>query len=230
MYRKVLSFLLFYCSVVWAANTERFIFKPFNFEEIAKESHPRVSATVNVAAKLVLPQPSEARYFFVETLRLAGQGLKIDAHDYLQAHYGLLKLARLGKETKFQRQTRRDYDFIAQNVLVFLEYQGDMHRWKETDFGMFKREAYKEAANRVAWHKLEDGKDLKQALGIIRRAKRFIDNEDDDYIYDTEVRILLKLKYFNRAYRIVRKVLKRRPHFSDFQDIKVSEHYRRWRR
>lgn len=228
--RILFIYLFVVLSIGFAGSTERFIFKEFNLETISKESHPKVHATISVASKLVLPDPSEARHFFLEALRMVSRGFAIDKYDYLQSQYSLLKLARLGRETKWERQTQRDYDFIAKNLLVFLDYQGEMYTWKQTDMGMFQREAYKEASNRLAWNQMEDNKKLVESLAIIRKAKRFIDDEDDYYIYDTEVRILLKLKYYNRAYRIVAKVLQKKSNFLDFQDIKNSIAYKKWRR
>jgi len=52
--------------------------------------------------------------------------------------------------------------------------------------------------------------------------------KDEFYIWDTKVRILLKLGRVDEAYAIVQRVLKKDSSFADFQDIKNSAPYKAW--
>jgi hypothetical protein len=67
-----------------------------------------------------------------------------------------------------------------------------------------------------------------RALQHITKAKNFIRGPEDYYMYDTEVRILLKLKRKHDAFKIVKTILVENPNFSDFQDFKKNNEYISW--
>lgn len=70
--------------------------------------------------------------------------------------------------------------------------------------------------------------DLTEALNAVEKAVEHIRDEQDYYILDTKVRILLKLKRDNEAFAIVKQVLAEVPEFGDFQDFYDNARYQRW--
>lgn len=55
-----------------------------------------------------------------------------------------------------------------------------------------------------------------------------IEGQNGYYIFDTKVRILLKMGKTEDAYEIAQRVLSKDPSFGDFQDIKASKEYKAW--
>lgn len=103
--------------------------------------------------------------------------------------------------------------------------------WHFTDLGVFHKEVTRIAANTVAWQMYEicdKTEDLERALDVIAKGIACISDEDHYFIYDTQVRILLKLGRTDDAYQIVKTTLTLSPDFKDFQDIKRSEGYKAW--
>jgi Leucine-rich repeat (LRR) protein len=103
--------------------------------------------------------------------------------------------------------------------------------WQFTSLGKFHKEVVRISANAVAWdmHLISDKKeDLEKALEIILKGVAFIESKDHYFIYDTQVRILLKLGRKEEAYQIVKRVLTLSPNFGDFQDIKQDGDYVSW--
>jgi tetratricopeptide (TPR) repeat protein len=103
--------------------------------------------------------------------------------------------------------------------------------WHFTDLGKFHEEVTRITANSVAWqmHAISDKKeDIEKALEIILKGVAFIEGESHFYMYDTQVRILLKLGQKEAAYQIVKRVLSQSPEFGDFQDIKGDAGYIAW--
>jgi Leucine-rich repeat (LRR) protein len=103
--------------------------------------------------------------------------------------------------------------------------------WHSTDLGKFHKEVVRITAGSVAWvmYVISDKKeDLEKALEIILKGVAFIESNTHYFIYDTQVRILLKLGRKEEAYQIVKKVLTLSPDFGDFQDIKQDGDYESW--
>jgi tetratricopeptide (TPR) repeat protein len=103
--------------------------------------------------------------------------------------------------------------------------------WQFTSLGKFHKEVTRITANSVAWdlHAISDKKeDLEKALAIILKGVAFIEDKNHYFIYDTQVRILLKLGRREDAYRIVKRVLTGSPDFHQFQDIKQDGDYVDW--
>ena len=105
--------------------------------------------------------------------------------------------------------------------------------WQFTDLGAFHREVTRVTANTVAWQMYEiydNTGDLEKALDVIAKGIACISDEDHYFIYDTQVRILLKLGRSDEAYQIVKRTLTLMPDFGDFKDLKKSDGYKAWKK
>ncbi|HEX6432019.1 MAG TPA: leucine-rich repeat domain-containing protein, partial [Niastella sp.] len=103
--------------------------------------------------------------------------------------------------------------------------------WHFTDLGKFHEEITRVTTNAVAWlmHVIADKKeDLEKALEIIMKGAAFVQEKDHYFIYDTQVRILLKLGRTADAYQIVKRTLALVPDFGDFQDLNKDANYNTW--
>ncbi|SEW34543.1 WGR domain-containing protein, predicted DNA-binding domain in MolR [Chitinophaga sp. YR573] len=105
--------------------------------------------------------------------------------------------------------------------------------WHFTDLGAFHKDVTRISANMVAWQMYEiydKTEDLEKALDVIVKGVECISNEDHYFIYDTKVRILLKLGRTEEAWQIVKRTLTLSPDFNDFQDLKKDERYKKWKK
>ncbi len=78
---------------------------------------------------------------------------------------------------------------------------------------------------------MEDAKsnaDLNKALTTINNTLPHSRGEEDYYLFDTKVRILLKLNKKIEAFEIVKKILNNDPGFGDFQDFYDNKAYQGW--
>jgi Leucine-rich repeat (LRR) protein/predicted DNA-binding WGR domain protein len=95
----------------------------------------------------------------------------------------------------------------------------------------FYKDVTREAGNQVAWtlfEVYEDREKLEEALAIVSRAVAYIEGEAEYYIYDTQVRILLRLGRQEDAWQVVRQTLKKDEYFKDFNDITETKEYKKW--
>lgn len=100
-----------------------------------------------------------------------------------------------------------------------------------TSMGAFHRDVIRVAANAVAWemYKIYEDKDkTEEALAMISRAVACIENKSEYYIYDTQVRILLRLGRQEEAWQIVKRTLELDKYFNSFDDIKETKEYKKW--
>jgi hypothetical protein len=203
---------------------------------IAETSDPRVKELVRQAAQAVHPAPRDARRMIAEALALVGQGAQISEYDYLWTQYGLLKSSHDTNTSNFAHGTLEEYLDTAQRVLAYLDEHGQsagVFMPGIAEENEFKGEVYREAANALAWLIHEDDKstpaELETALIWAKKAEKHIRGEEDYYILDTKVRILLRLGNREDAYQIVDKVLREDPEFSDFQDFINNDDFLSWR-
>ncbi|MBO9202537.1 MULTISPECIES: SMI1/KNR4 family protein [Niastella] len=87
------------------------------------------------------------------------------------------------------------------------------------------------ASNALAWHMTVNTQQkdlLEKGLTIVQQGIDQIETSQHYFIYDTQVRILLKLDRKEEAYRIVHRVTTEVPGFSDFQDFTNNEEYQGW--
>lgn len=226
-----LLFLLFFSAQSFASALPELVFQKV---QISEKSSPKVHRLVKTAAQQVHMQPRKARINFVAALKLVKQGAKIDEYNYIWIQYGLLKSSFETNTSKFGPGTKRDYIKTAKNLLAFLDKVTNARTgvWAYTELSAFTMEAYRTAGNGLAWYTYEDPKssqgDLDAALDRALSITTYIRDPRDYYIYDTQVRLLLRLNRKNDAYKIVAKVLKEKPRFSDFQDFKTNKDYQKW--
>lgn len=169
-----------------------------------------------------------------EVLAFFSSGKVVDEYNLLYAHYG--------KAYAYYHLTANHAGSIsAEEMLAFNEaaIQHGLRTldlvpamiWHFTDLGKFHEEVSRFAANTVAWkmHLLtNDTSELEKALAIVQKGVEHIQREEHFYIYDTQVRILLKLERKEEAYQIVKRILAQSPNFGDFQDIKQHADYNNW--
>jgi Leucine-rich repeat (LRR) protein len=169
-----------------------------------------------------------------EVLAFFSSGKVVDQYNLLYAHYG--------KAYAYFHLTANHKDSISVEEMLALDQAAIQHGlrtlelvpvmiWHFTELGKFHEEVCRFASNTVAWkmHLLTSDKaELEKALAIVQKGVDYIEREAHYYIYDTQVRILLKLERKEEAYQIVKRILALSPDFGDFQDIKQGTDYNNW--
>ncbi|MCU0438232.1 MAG: PDZ domain-containing protein [Raineya sp.] len=161
-------------------------------------------------------------------------GKVVDEYNYLYAHYGKVwaycyLLSNCQKELKpemYKKYQEESVKFGLQTLSLIPTFI-----WHYTDLGRFHEEVTRIASNQVAWQMYllyDDEAHLKQALEIIEKGVKFIQNDSQYFIWDTKVRILMKMKREEEAFAIVCRILNMLPSFGDFQDFKTNPKYIDW--
>jgi tetratricopeptide (TPR) repeat protein len=169
-----------------------------------------------------------------EVLGFFSSGKVVDEYNLLYANYGKVYAYNYLTSTH-----KASFSAVELSDLIHAAIKQGLHTlslvpsiiWHYTDLGKFHEEITRITANSVAWlmHTINDTKqELEKALEIILKGAAYIENETHYFIYDTQVRILLKLGRTDEAYQVVKRTLARLPDFSDFQDIKNNEDYKVW--
>ncbi|VAW74510.1 hypothetical protein MNBD_GAMMA12-210 [hydrothermal vent metagenome] len=221
--------LLFSGSIAVHANKlPENVFKKYT---ISANSSPALHKIVREAAQSTHKSPRKARLLILKVFEKLHNGASIDKYDYLWTQYSLLKSSYETNSGNFGPGTKADFIKIAKNVLAYLKTQ-NVGEWKFTELGGFQMEVYRFAGNGLAWNLMDENnvsqKILQNALTLVIETERFIRGKQDFYIKDTKVRILLKLKRKNEAYKIVKTILAKIPTFADFQDFKKNKEYQEW--
>lgn len=100
-----------------------------------------------------------------------------------------------------------------------------------TEMGQFHEEVIRYATNCIGWNmfsQTDDTVKLKELAELVSMGCRYADDPQYFYIFDTKVRILLKLDQKEEAYSIVRSCLKKDKGFGDFNDIVREKDYQSW--
>lgn len=105
-----------------------------------------------------------------------------------------------------------------------------------TDLGAFQEDVIRTAANAIGWiaYKNEaDSDKLIEALDTLNLGCEYASNgnapdENHLYIFDTKVRLLLKMERTDEAYTLVNEVYEVYSHFDDLDDIKESKQFNEW--
>ena len=234
--RKVLVALVFTLAfaslptayVFAAESLPGFVFKIFS---VAEESDREVHALIKRSAKLVYPEPRQARKGMVEALRKVDSGASIDLYDYLWTYYGLLNSSFESGTAEYGPGTQEDYIKVARHALKILDKHTSTGIWHYTELGAFQKEVYRTAGNGLAWEIYEtsdDSNELEEALQIINHVLDYARGEEDYYMYDTKVRLLIKLGKEKEAFEVVKAVLESVPDFGDFQDSTENTAYQEW--
>ena len=173
---------------------------------------------------------------FGEVIELCLPDKKWHDYDHLYAHYGKMQsLLRMLGSVKDPKERARMVAEIQATAIVCLtlvrEQASPIHF---SDESAFHREITRSAGNALAWYMQEqagqsDIKLLEEALEYADQGIGAMEGTQDEfYIWDTKVSILLKLGRVDEAYAIVQRVLKKDSSFADFQDIKNSAPYKAW--
>lgn len=169
-----------------------------------------------------------------EVLTYFSSGKVVDEYNLLYANYG--KVYAYSYLTSTHKAA---FSSLELSELIHAAIKQGLHTlslvpstiWHYTDLGKFHEEIIRITANSVAWlmHTINDTKEkLEKALKIILKGEAYIENESHYFIYNTQVRILLKLGRTDEAYQIVKRTLARLPDFNDFQEIKINTDYKTW--
>jgi tetratricopeptide (TPR) repeat protein len=149
-----------------------------------------------------------------------------DEYDLLYAHYQLMVIySDLDPDTSVK---------YAEKCLEILEpsiSSGSIFHF--TEYGQFQQEVIRYSTNIIGWvgmTQTNDPYELEELLELVSLGVEYADGPQYFYIFDTKVRLLLKLGRNKEAYKIVRKCLREDSTFSDFDDIRKSPEYIEWKR
>jgi len=100
-----------------------------------------------------------------------------------------------------------------------------------SDLASLQADMIRRATNTLGWHAYQNSKDkaeLEEAAELTQWGTEYIEDTDHFYIYDTLVRLLIKMKRKDEAYAIVKSTLKQYPGFGDFADFRENKEYNKW--
>ncbi|ACU63129.1 leucine-rich repeat domain-containing protein [Chitinophaga pinensis] len=176
----------------------------------------------------------ESLHVYDEVLSYFSSGKVVDEYNLLYANYGKVYaysyLTSTHKASFPANELQQLMKDSIEHGLHTLSLVPAMI-WHFTNLGAFHEEVTRITANSVAWnlHVLADSEEeLTKALRIIEKAIPYSDSEPYYFIYDTQVRILLKLGNKEEAYQTVKGILRKSPDFVDFQDFKTNADYLAW--
>lgn len=149
----------------------------------------------------------------------------ISAVDYIWTQYALLQ-ATYGDQDELQLGDAATILELADTLMTFIEANG-LGEDPLSDEGQFKVHAYRYAANVAAWVNREENSE--QALKLIEKALPYI-NDQQRYMFDTYIRVLLALGDKERAYSVIRQQLAEHPWFEYLEEFYDDKTYRRWLR
>ncbi len=177
--------------------------------------------------------PEKAVVIFKKAIALMEKGNNEDYdYDNLYAHYFIMKYYQ---QQTGEEETKQAVKYAESCLELLSDDIRAGNIWHYTEFGQFQEEVIRVASNTVAWNIMlntSDTEKLDEALDVIDLGIDYI-NEDMPseyylYLYDTKVRILMKMNDVHTAYCWVYQVLEEEPNFPDFDDIKNSAEYNQW--
>lgn len=176
----------------------------------------------------------EAVAIFEDVLSMCTPGKVYTDYDELYATYGIVyALGHWIVGLTGEERARRVEEAIKWSRRALSLVPDLSMIWHFTDEGAFHREVTRVAGNALAWYLHEDpttDAELEEACAIAARAAACIDGQAHWFIYDTQVRALLKSGREEEAYPIVARILHQEPSFGDFQDLKDEEGYLAWKK
>lgn len=190
----------------------------------------RIHGLVKEGAQHLRHDRAAALERFEQAIALCAPGARYSEYDELYALYGAVDaLSHLAVEAEGDDRRSMVDRLVDYGERALAAVPPGAMIWHYTDFGAFQEEVVRRTGNSLAWQLMERG-DLDRALAVVDRALVFGAEPDFDFIRDTKVRILLRMGRFDEAYLIVDQVLARDPDFGDFQDLRGSQEFARWRR
>lgn len=166
-------------------------------------------------------KPRSAREIGDQIFGLMSAGNEISHYDYVWTLYSLIVATRPELDGGM---SVKDYLKVTDTAMYYLDQNG-VGDWVFTDVGQFQMEVYRQAANSAAWTLREANP--KKALAYIEAGLAYM-RDEDLWMQDTKVRVLLNLNKKDEAYAIVKAVLAESPEFDDFKDFKIDERYSAW--
>jgi tetratricopeptide (TPR) repeat protein len=164
-----------------------------------------------------------------EVLTWFTSGKVVDDHIFLNTHYLKSRAYVYLNAYCKQQYAAEELNELKRMIIEQSRYTLSLMP-PSTDLPYYK-EIVRACSNSVAWNMAElatGNNELEKALTILQQGIDLIEMPEQFFLYDTQVRILLKLGHKEEAYRIVRNVLTLLPDFSDFQDIKQEANYKNW--
>ncbi len=204
-----------------------YVFAPVN---VSKECSDKVKTYIKNSAKLLRTEPKSATVGFLKALELVSSGHEINEYHYIWALYGLLYIYDEYEDDN-NANIEENRIKVSKHLLKFLDNTRNNSE-RDEELEVFRKEAYRRAGNGLAWRICKDPQstpnDLLQALKVITDITDCIRDEQDYYIYDTLVQILLRLGKKQEAYALIYLILKETPDFSDFAEFKNDPNYIEW--
>lgn len=170
---------------------------------------------------------ANAIYFIEKYQEVLDECTPNDKDEYLTALLNIMYIARDDEceciELCF------DYSYKA---LDYLKSEiNDDTITRQTELGQLQAEVIREASSNIAWYgrdRTDDTKKLEEYLNLINLGCNYIYSDDEAWMHDVKVRVLLKLNRHREAYRIVSDVLATIEDFDRFDDIKDTPDYLNW--
>ncbi|MVT12101.1 leucine-rich repeat domain-containing protein [Chitinophaga tropicalis] len=180
-------------------------------------------------------KPVKAIAIYDQVLASFNDGKVVDKYLRLYTYYVLTNaysnIPADAAYKKMSAEKKREYNQLCiKSGLMTLSLLPE-HILHSTSMGAFYREVIRIVANAVAWamyEVYEDREKTEEALNMINKAVAYIENESEYYIYDTQVRILLRLGRQEDAWQIVKQTLEKDEYFSNFDDIVETKEYKKW--
>jgi tetratricopeptide (TPR) repeat protein len=217
-------------------NIEDDKFPVLEFNTIKKEKKYTLEDVINYI-KIANNYRKQGNYLksienFDEAIKILDLGKIKSEQNKIYIHYSKLWIySKLAYNKKLNDS--KDYKKLclgeAKTCLSLIPEDFDI--WHFTKEGKFHEEIIRYSTNAIAWYIYENSNNkssLEDALALIERACSYATTPQTYYIFDTKVRILLKLNREEDAFVIVKKILKKLPNFSDFQDFKNNQRYLDW--
>lgn len=164
-----------------------------------------------------------------EVLTWFTSGKLTDDHIFLNTHYLKSRAYAYLKAYCGQHYTPNELNELRKLVIEQSQYTLSLVP-ASTELPYYK-DIIRACCNSVAWNITElatDNHELEHALTVLQQGIDLIEIPEQFFLYNTQVRILLKLERKEKAYDIVKSVLTQLHDFGDFQDIKQDADYKTW--
>lgn len=180
-------------------------------------------------------QPIAAIAVYDQALASFNDGKVTDKYLQLYTYYvktnACSNLSMDAAYDEMSAEKKREYNLLCIETGMTALSLLPKHILHSTSMGAFYRDVICIVGNAVAWamyEAYEDREKMEEALAFINRAAAHIEKESEYYIYDSQVRILLRLGRQEDARQVVKQTLEKDKHFSSFDDIKETKEYKKW--
>lgn len=183
----------------------------------------------------IAEKPIKSIAIFDQVLANFNDGKVVDKYLQLYTYYtkanACNNLPADAAYKKMPAEKKREYSLLCiETGLTALSLLPE-HILHSTSMGDFYRDVIRRSGNAVAWamyEVYEDREKMEEALAMVNRAAEYIVGDDEYYIYNTQVRILLRLGRQEEAWQIVKQTLEKDEFFESFDDIVETKEYKKW--